>query len=110
MPCSCKFWCPCPVPFALWEEKERELGRLQLARIIETVIFNEWAAPIVAVPKKDESIHICGYYKVTLNQSIEVDQYPLPKAEEVFALVSGAEKVSKLDLSQAYRKLLLDKG
>ena len=42
------------------------------------VTYSEWATPIVAVPKKDRKIRICGNYKVTINQELEVDQYPLP--------------------------------
>lgn len=103
-----KFWRPRPVPFALKEGVEKELDRLQAAGIIEPIIFSEWAAPIVAVPKRDGSIRICGDYKVTLNQSLEVDQYPLPKPEELFASLSGGKKFTKLDLSQAYQQMVLD--
>ena len=56
------------------------------------------------VPKKDGSICICGDYKVTLNSSLEIDQYPLPKPAELFASVSGGKKFTKLDLSQAYQE------
>ena len=103
-----KFWRPRPVPFALKEGVEKELDRLQGTGIIEPIIFSEWAAPIVAVPKRDGSIRICGDYKVTLNQSLEVDQYPLPKPEELFASLSGGKKFTKLDLSQAYQQMVLD--
>ena len=71
-----KFWHPRPVPFALKEGIEKELDRLQAAGIIEPIIFSDWAAPIVAVPERNGSIPICGDYKVTLNQSLEVYQYP----------------------------------
>ena len=36
--------------------------------VIEHVDHSEWAAPIVAIPKKDGSFRICGDYKVTVNQ------------------------------------------
>ena len=65
-------------------------------------------SPIVTVPKKDRSIRIYGDYKVTITPSLDVDQYPLPKPEELFASVSGGTKFTKLDLSQAYQKMLLD--
>ena len=87
---------------------ERELERLQSLGIIEPVASSEWAALIVAVPKKDGSICICGDYKVTINPSLDVDQYPLPKPEELFASVSGGTKFTKLDLSKAYKQMLLD--
>ena len=97
-----KFWRPHPIPFALKDGIERELDKLQSAGIIEPIVFSEWAAPIVAVPKKDSSIRIC------INPSLEIDQYPLPKPVELFASVSGGKKFTKLDLSQAYQQMLLD--
>ena len=96
------------VPFATKEAIEAELDRLESCGILEKVDYSLWAAPIVAVPKKDRNIRICCDYKVTVNQSLEVDQYPLPKPDELFASLAGGQKFTKLDLSQAYQQLLLD--
>ena len=60
------------------------------------------------IPKKDGSFHICGDYKVTVITELVVDQYPLPKPEELFAALTGGKVFSKLDLSQAYLRLQLD--
>ena len=67
-----------------------------------------WAAPIVAVPKKDSKFRICGDYKVTVNKFLDVDQYPLPKPADLFATLSGGQVFTKLDLTRAYQQLLLD--
>ena len=48
--------------------------------------------------KPDNSIRVCGDYKVTVNSVLEVDQHPLPNSEELFVTLSGGEKFSKLDL------------
>ena len=61
-----------------------------------TVDHSEWAAPIVAVPKKDGNVRVCGDYKVTINPDLEVDQYPLPKPENMFATLAGGTKFSTL--------------
>ena len=61
--------------------------------------------PIV---KADGSVRMCGDYKVTVNQSLDVDQYPLPKPEDLFATVANGRAFAKLDLSQVYQQMLLD--
>ena len=60
------------------------------------------------VPKKDGHVRICGDYKVSINPFLAVDQHSLPNAEEIFASLTGGQKFTKLDLSQAYQQLLLD--
>lgn len=97
-----------PIPFAIREAIERELDRLEASGIIHKVTHSEWAAPIVPVPKKDGRFRICGDYKVTVNQALEVEQYPLPKPDDLYATLPGGSKFSKLDLSQAYQQLMLD--
>ena len=63
-----KFFRPRPVPFTIRKAFGHEFDRLEADKIIEKVTHVEWAAPIVAVPKKDGRLRICGEYKVT-NQS-----------------------------------------
>ena len=64
--------------------------------------------PIVPVPKKDGTVRVCGDYKVTVNPSLDVDQYPLPKPEDLFATLANGKSFSKLDLSQAYQQMVLE--
>ena len=99
---------PRSVPFAIREAIEAELKWLEGEGIIEKVPHSKWAAPIVPVPKGDGKIRICGDYKVTVNQSLQVDQYPLPKPEDLFASLAGGAKFSKIDLTQAYLQLQLE--
>ena len=63
---------------------------------------SKWAAPILPVPKGDGKIRICKDYNVTVNQCLQVDQYPLPKPEDLFASLVGREKFLKIDLTRAY--------
>ena len=81
-----------------------EAGKLGCNREDE---ISNWAAPIITVPKPDGGIRICGDYKVTINPILEVDQYPVPKAEDLFATLAGGEKFTKLDLSHTYQQVLL---
>ena len=103
-----KFFKLRPVPHALKGAIEQELNRLESMGVIEKVRYSEWAAPIVPVVKPDNSIRVCGDYKVTVNSVLEVDQHPLPNPEELFVTLSGGEKFSKLDLSRAYQQIVLD--
>ena len=60
----------------------------------------------MVVPKQDGSYHLCGDYKVTVNQALEVDQYLMPKLEDLLATLAG-QKFTKLDLREAYQQLRL---
>ena len=57
-----KFCKPRPVPLALRAAVEQELDRLESDGVLEKVDFSEWAAPVVAVPKKDGRVRLCGDY------------------------------------------------
>ncbi len=56
---------------------------------MKKVSRSEWAAPIVVVPKKDGKLRSCGDYKVTVNRAFEVDQYPLPRPDDLFATLAN---------------------
>ncbi len=98
-----KFYKNCPR-----ERVEKEIDRLEEANIISPVKFSEWAAPVVPVIKNDSTIHLCGDYKVTVNQAANTEVYPLPRMEEILSTLSGGKVFSKIDLAQAYQQLLLD--
>ncbi|XP_063380957.1 uncharacterized protein K02A2.6-like [Cydia fagiglandana] len=97
-----------PLAYALRGPVERELERLQREGVITPVETADWATPIVPVVKSDGSLRICGDYKISLNKYLEVDRFPLPRVEDLFAKLHGGKKFSKIDLSQAYAQLVLD--
>lgn len=103
-----KFFRPRSMPFALRPKVEAELDRLQKVGTITPVPFSQWASPIVPVVKGDGSVRICGDYKVTINQALSVESYPLPTPEDLFATLAGGVIFSKLDLSHAYQQLEVD--
>ena len=96
-----------PVPFALKAAIDRELDRLESQGILEKVSYSEWAAPIVPVPKQQGIIRLCGDYKVTIYPQLEVDQYPLPKPDNIFATLSGGKWFSKINLKNPYQQIQL---
>ena len=103
-----RFFKPRPVPFAIGDTERKELDQLEQQSILNKVNSSDWAAPIIAIVKKDGRFRICGDYKVTINQVQSVEQYPLPKPDELFATLAKGKIFSKVDLSQAYLQLQLD--
>ena len=87
---------------------EKELERLQALGIIQPVQFSDWATPIVPVMKNDGGVRICGDFKSTVNRAARLDKYPIPRIEDLFALLAGGKTFSKLDLSHAYLQIALD--
>ena len=43
-----------------------------------------------------------------VNPNLNVDHYPLPRVEDVFANLSGGLRYNKLDLQQAYLHMAMD--
>lgn len=97
-----------PVPFALRDKISVELERLEANGTIGKVQYSEWAAPIVPRLKEDVTVRICGDYKVTVNRVSKLDQYPIPKTEDIFAEIGSGSTLTKLDLSDAYTQIPLD--
>ncbi|XP_061763239.1 uncharacterized protein LOC133556905 [Nerophis ophidion] len=86
-----KFYKPRLVPFAMRKKVEAELERLTEQGVIEPVKFAEWAAPIVPVLKPDNSVRICGDYKLTVNLASKLEQYPFPRMEDLFEKLAGGQ-------------------
>ncbi|CAC5386452.1 unnamed protein product [Mytilus coruscus] len=97
-----------PLPYALKDKVEMELERLEKEGQIQQVEFSDWAAPIVPVVKENGSIRICGDYKVTVNAVSKLDNFPIPKTEDLYATLGGGQEYKKLDLNQAYQQIELD--
>jgi len=94
-----------PVPFALKGAIDRELDCLEADGILEKVTYSEWAAPVVPVPKTEGQLQLCGDYKVTINPVLEVDQYLLPKPDNIFATLATGKFFTKIDLTHAYQQM-----
>ena len=97
-----------PPPLALKQQIEEELDRQVALGILEPVTTSKWAAPVVPIKKRDGSIRLCGSYDLTINTASDLETYPLPRVEELFAILSGGQKFTKIDLREAYLQLELD--
>nr|XP_039254269.1 uncharacterized protein K02A2.6-like [Styela clava] len=87
---------------------EEELNRLEKEGIITKVPHSDWGTPIVAVTKPNGQIRLCGDFKVTVNPALKIDQYPFRRVEELFEILAGGQKFTKLDLKNAYLQLEVD--
>ena len=97
-----------PVPYALREAVDKHLVELEEQGVITPIEYSDWASPIVCLPKKSGNVRICGDYKVGLNEWVQVDQYPLPKTQDLFATLAGGRRYTKLDLTQAYAQIEIE--
>ncbi|XP_041347276.1 uncharacterized protein K02A2.6-like [Gigantopelta aegis] len=96
------------VPYSIKPKVEAEIEKLVSDGILTKVNYSEWATPVVPVIKQDGSVRLCGDFKVTVNPVLEVDQYPLPRIEDIFASLAGGQRFSKIDLRQAYLQMEVD--
>ena len=90
------FWCPRSVPFAIKDKVGQELDRLEEAGVLQRVDHSKCAAPIMPVSKRDGSIRICGNYKVTVNPTLQIDHYPLPKPSDLMTCLTGGKSLASL--------------
>ncbi|MCO5566312.1 hypothetical protein L7F22_019989 [Adiantum nelumboides] len=73
----------------------------QLTQLLEQGFIgprvSPWGAPILCHKKKDGTFRLCIDYR-GLNQYTVKNKYPLPRIDELFDRLSGAQYFSKIDL------------
>ena len=68
----------------------------------------EWAvlaAKRVAKVKSDESVRICGDFKVSVNSHLNVNFYPLPIIDRMLATMAGGSRLTKLYSKTTYLQM-----
>ena len=96
------------VPYVPRPKVEAELTKLQNDGILTKVNWSEWATPVVPVIKKNGNVRLCGDFKQTINPLLHVQQYPLPRIDDIFASVGDGQKFSKIDLRQGYLQMEME--
>ena len=95
------FWRAQSVPYALKKPLEDKLDALERKGILLIKVdHSSWASLVVLVSKPDQSIRMCGDYKVSINPWVKTDGYPLPTVQDLFAALAGRKFFTKIDLKQ----------
>ena len=68
-----------------------------------------WGAPVLFVKKKDGSLRLCIDYR-QLNKVTIKNKYPLPRIDDLFDQLQGAQCFSKIDLRLEYHQLRIRSG
>ena len=65
-----------------------------------------WSSPLLPVPKKDGTSRICVDYRA-LNKLTKLNAYPLPRIDECYRNLAGAQFFTCLDLWSGYWQIRL---
>ena len=93
-------------PVELKELKKQLIELLEKGFIRPSV--SPWGAPVLFVRKKDGTMRLCIDYQ-KLNQVTVKNKYPLPRVDDLFDKLQGAQVFSKIDLRSGYHQLKISK-
>ena len=96
---------PRPLPPGELEEVRRHIQGLLDAKIIAPSA-SDFSSAIVIVRKKSSGIRMCVDYR-RLNSRILKDNYSIPRIDDLFLTLNGAQYFSTMDLSKAYYQMPL---
>lgn len=96
---------PYPLPYAIRDSVKQEIDNMINTGIVEAST-SPWAAPLVIVPKKDNSLRLCVDYR-GLNEHTIFDPQPMPKIDEILNKLGRANFMSKIDLTKGYWQIPL---
>ena len=88
-------------------DEYRPVSTLKSSNTYKTIIkesTSSYAAPIVVVRKKDQSIRLCIDYR-KLNLKTVRDAFPLPRIDESLDALNGSKFFSTLDLASGFHQI-----
>ena len=89
-------------PVELQELKVQIQGLLDKGFIRSST--SPWGAPVLFAKKKDKTLRLCIDYR-QLNRVTIKNRYPLPRIDDLFDQLRGAQMYSKIDLRTGYHQL-----
>ena len=91
---------PYAVPYSRREALNSEINKMLEMGIIERS-NSPYAAPVVMVQKKDNTVRFCIDFR-RLNKVTIFDPEPMPNPEDLFTQLTKSKFFSKIDLSKGY--------
>lgn len=96
-----------------WKNKKNVFGtirghevQIKLREDVNTLDTKiEWASPIVIYIKTNGKIRICSDFRVTINPYVQVDDYSLPRFEEIIAKLAAGTHFTRIDLKNVYLRM-----
>jgi hypothetical protein len=62
---------------------------------------SQWGGPVLFAPKKDGGLRMCLGYRA-LNKLTIKNKFPIPRIDEIFDSLQGAQSFTSLDLRSGY--------
>ena len=87
-------------PLALRYQLDAEIDDMLKAGVISPS-QSPWSSPVVIVPKRDGSKRICIDYRA-VNRVLVKNSYPLPRIDDLFAMLGKAKYFTSLDFKSGY--------
>ena len=97
---------PYKIPQKLEEEVNKEIEKMLEMGIIRPST-SPWAAPVVIVPKPDDTIKLCVDYR-KINSVTKMDAYPIPSMERMIEKIASAKYISTIDLRKGCWQIPLE--
>ncbi|KAG1931367.1 hypothetical protein F2P79_021615 [Pimephales promelas] len=91
------------VPPNQYKEVKEHIAQLLRKGVIQES-SSAYASPVVLVRKTDGSIRLCVDYR-KLNLKTKRDAFPLPRVDESFDVLRGAQFFSSIDLASGYHQV-----
>ena len=98
---------PYAVPHALQDDEVQKELQDMLEEVTVEPSNSPWAAPIVLVKKKVNTIRFCVDYR-KLNEVTVFDPNPMPNVDDIHTRLASAKYFSSIDLTKGYWKIPLD--